>query len=371
MHQLSNRFNGLSSETKTNSNSKVCPQFIATRASKYPNDNSKELDTIPIERYALKNACEFCHQNFADVTNHLKNTNTKCAKLYKSKLYRKNKNSLSSQAIIGVNKAKTQQGPSKHGCESIEHFNKEVIKSIFETTQNDFVGFFCRLFELMYFNQNCQQNMNWCICYPYNERAAVVFDEKNKLKRESTLLTINEKIVNFASKLAVVVDTIIPESPCLCQFDSDSATMLGHPHVCNSTQKCRKWVSFLGQIIRYDVPCAFSEYILTSHDHIGLEIYTAIHHMAYDKRQLAMSYWASLRYKPDGNELKIKLNGDHPPHKCWANQGFEIISDPIIANQTLNTICGKSETIAPTCIEIEYILPVNTTFCSYNDVHDT
>jgi hypothetical protein len=62
----------------------------------------------------------------------------------------------------------------KPGKEKIDHITKDIILQLLDT--HSFTTFCTDLMRLVYFNKNVPQNSNWCIAYPKNGKAGVVFN---------------------------------------------------------------------------------------------------------------------------------------------------------------------------------------------------
>ena len=250
-----------------------------------------ELPAIEYKKY-ICNKCETHFSTKGNLVRHL-NGNTLCKSMYIVKkkldqvLAKTNANNISIQNTNTQNIQNIQNTQNiqnilqpifvKGGKENMKHITKEVVLALLN--MNSFTWICTSLMQSSYFSRLVPENNNWCLVYPNNENAAVVFDhEKNKFKRDSTENTINEKFRNMMELLIPVLLEIIEE---------EEATGF-----LNKTQKRN-----LFRIKHF-----------TNVDELSnesTEIYESIHKMAYKEREIPMETWRKNGYK--GNHLSLKF----------------------------------------------------------------
>ena len=243
---------------------------------------------------ANKHVCVRCSASFSTLSNlnkHL-NTNTMCSindvRTKLDELIKKNSNIVSIQNNTQNNTQNVQNTIQniqniiqplfvKNGKENMKHITKEVVLALLNMTS--FTWICTSLMQSSYFSRLVPENNNWCLAYPNNENAAIVFDhDNNKFKRESTKETINEKFRNMMELLIPVLLEII---------DEEEATGF-----LNKTQKRN----------------LFRIQHFTNVDELSnesTEIYESIHKMAYKQREIPMETWRNNGYK--GNYLSLKF----------------------------------------------------------------
>ena len=165
----------------------------------------------------------------------------------------------------------------KPGEETVQHITKDVILKLLNMPS--FTKICVDLMQDAYFNRKVPKNHNWCLVYPQNEKAAVVFDYNvNKFSRESTSKIINEKFENLMNLLTPVLLEIIEEE--------DKTGFL------NERQK--------RNLFRIKHFCNVDELSNESS-----EIYESIHKLAYNEREIPMKTWDESGLK--GNHLSLKF----------------------------------------------------------------
>ena len=235
--------------------------------------------------------CKICDKAFANkssLTRHMKQTNGKCITISSTEIQRMKQeilneiktelkeNGFSSNITNIVNN--TNFLFVKPGEESVKHITKEVILKLLNMPS--FTKICVDLMQDAYFNRKVPKNHNWCLVYPQNQKAAVMFDyTTNKLDRESTSDTINNKFENLMNLLTPVLLEII---------DEDERT-----DFLNQRQK--------RNLFRIKHFCNVDELSNES-----TEIYEAIHKLAYSERSIPMKTWDESGLT--GNHLSLKFN---------------------------------------------------------------
>ena len=164
----------------------------------------------------------------------------------------------------------------KHGKENLKHITKEIVLALLN--MDSFTWICTNLVESAYFNKMVPENNNWCLVYPNNENAAVVFDhDKNKFKRESTKETINEKFRNMMELLIPVLTEVVDEDEIGSLNRKQKRNLFRLQHFSNVDELSDE----------------------------SSEIYNSIHKMAFKQREIPMETWRKNGYK--GNHLSIKF----------------------------------------------------------------
>jgi hypothetical protein len=162
----------------------------------------------------------------------------------------------------------------KHGDERTDHITKEFLLKILNYTSSQ--KMFVDLMATLYFSSEVPENNNWMLAYPYNENAAVVYDENTKqFKRTSTEQIINEKFSNMIDKLVPLIDEIY-----------------------NSEGELTK-AQRLNILHFYDKECVYD----LSNKYP--DIYNLIRKLAYEQRFIPMTTWKEQGF--NGNHLSIKF----------------------------------------------------------------
>jgi hypothetical protein len=162
----------------------------------------------------------------------------------------------------------------KHGEERIDHITKEFLLKLLNYTSSQ--RMFVDLMATLYFSSEVPENNNWTLAYPYNDKAAIVYDyDAQKFKRTSTEAVINEKFANMINKLVPMMDEI--------KEDYDNLT---------KEQK-------LNLLHFYDKECVYD--ISNQYP----DIYALIHKLAYEQRFVPMTSWKEQGLS--GNHLSIKF----------------------------------------------------------------
>lgn len=165
----------------------------------------------------------------------------------------------------------------KHGKETIGHITKEVLLRLLN--QPSFTWLCTEFMRMLYFNAQAPQNNNWCIAYPKNEEAGVVFDYKEgQFERKSTTQIIDDKFSNMMDLLYPILSEIHDEDEKLNNL--------------NAYQK--------KNIKKY-----FGLYGVTEISTESTEIYNSVHKMAFRSRRVPMTSWRNQGLK--GNHLSLKF----------------------------------------------------------------
>lgn len=164
------------------------------------------------------------------------------------------------------------------GEECVKHITKEVMLELLNMDRFTCICTF--LMQDAYFNRGIPRNHNWCLAYPNNENAAVVFDyNKNEFTRESTQETIHNKFINLMDLLNPVILEIIDEE--------EKTGFL------NKQQKKNLF------LMRHF--CNIENLIEDSR-----EIYESIHKLAFKEKDIPMETWHESGLK--GNHLSLKFH---------------------------------------------------------------
>lgn len=164
----------------------------------------------------------------------------------------------------------------KHGEERIDHITKEFLLKLLNYTSAQ--KMFVELMGTLYFSSEVPENNNWSLAYPYNNKAAIVYDyDKNKFIRTSTEQIINDKFSNMIDKLVPMIDEI--------NKDRDNLTRMQQINILHF----------------YDKECVYD--LSTKYP----EIFELIRKLAYEQRYVPMGSWdeqglngkhLSLKFKP-------------------------------------------------------------------------
>lgn len=165
----------------------------------------------------------------------------------------------------------------KPGEECVKHITKEVLLELLN--MDSFTGICSYLMQDAYFNRKVPKNHNWCLAYPNNDKAAVIFDyNEEQFTRDSTSKIIDNKFNNLMELLRPVVEQIV-----------DEEAKTGY---LNQIQK--------KNLFRIRYFCNIDELSNES-----TEIYETIHKLAYSKRNIPMETWSKSGLK--GNHLSLKF----------------------------------------------------------------
>jgi hypothetical protein len=163
---------------------------------------------------------------------------------------------------------------AKPGEERIDHITKEFLLKVLNYTSSQ--RMFVELMEELYFSSEVPENNNWTLAYPYNDKAAVVYDyDAQKFKRTSTEAVINEKFANMINKLVPVMEEI--------KEDFDNLTKEQQLNIRH----------FFDKECVYDISVQYPE------------IYNLVHKLAYEKRFVPMKSWKEQGLS--GNHLSLKF----------------------------------------------------------------
>lgn len=161
----------------------------------------------------------------------------------------------------------------KHGEEKIDHITKEFLLKLLNYASSQ--KMFFDLMEQFYFSREVPENNNWMLAYPYNDKAAVVYDhDKEKFTRASTEKTINDKFSNMIDKLVGMIDEI---------REGEELTRNQQLNV----------LHFLDKECVYDLSEQYPE------------IFGLMHKLGYDKREIPMASWKEQGL--DAKHLSIKF----------------------------------------------------------------
>jgi hypothetical protein len=227
--------------------------------------------------------CEKCGHKFSNKGNLKKHTEnlTKCT--IKNNFEKLNKKidkaikNVGNNNIIINNSTNNNYVFAKNGEECLKHITKEVLLELLN--MDSFSGICVNLMQDAYFNRGVPKNHNWCLAYPYNKNAGIVFDnEKLEFFKESTSKTIDTKFSNLMELLTPLLLEIIEEE--------DQTGFL------NIKQK--------RNLFRMKHFCNVDELSTESS-----EIYESIHKMAYIQRIIPMETWRKEGFK--GNHLSLKF----------------------------------------------------------------
>lgn len=162
----------------------------------------------------------------------------------------------------------------KHGDERIDHITKEFLLKLLNYTSAQ--RMFVELMANLYFSSEAPENNNWSLAYPYNGKAAIVFDyETNKFIRTSTEDIINQKFSNMIDKLVPMIDEI--------NKDRENLTRMQQINILHF----------------YDKECVYE--LSKKYP----DIYALIQKLAYEQRYVPMKTWKEQGFS--GRHLSIKF----------------------------------------------------------------
>lgn len=241
------------------------------------------------------NECHLCHKIFVNkssLTRHLKTVGNKCQQLidfqtakdqFKKEIKNEILEELKKSKMLSITNNVINSSVSnnflfaKPGDECMKHITKEVI---LELLNKKFEHICVALMQDAYFNRGVPKNHNWCLAYPNNDKAAVVFNyDKNEFVRESTEETINRKFTNLLELLTPVLLEIIEEE--------DQTGFL------NKTQRAN--------LIRLQY---FSNVEKLSEE--AKALHSDIRKVAHENRKIPMKTWDESGLK--GNHLSLKFH---------------------------------------------------------------
>ena len=163
----------------------------------------------------------------------------------------------------------------KHGQERIDHITKEFLLKLLDTSSSP--RMFVDLMATLYFSEEVPENNNWSLAYPYNAKAAIVFDyETNEFVRTSNENTINEKFSNMIDKIVPLIDEIYE--------DKENLTRKQHLNILHF----------------YDKECMYN---LSEQ---CPDIYELIRKLAFEQRFIPMKTWKDSGF--NGKNLSIDFD---------------------------------------------------------------
>jgi hypothetical protein len=230
-----------------------------------------------------KYVCDFCKEDFSSkqtLERHKKNSNTKCS------MFRIIQSTLADQKMLSITNVVNNNNSvlnninnlifAKPGEENVKHITKEVI---LELLNKKFENICVTLMQDAYFNRRVPKNHNWCLAYPNNGKAAVVFNyDQNEFIRDSTEETINVKFANLLELLSPIFTEIVDEE--------------NQTGFLNKTQRAN--------LIRLQY---FSNIDKLSQE--AKPLHDDIRKIAYDNRKIPMKTWDDSGFK--GNHLSLKF----------------------------------------------------------------
>jgi hypothetical protein len=243
------------------------------------------------------NQCHLCHKVFvskSSLTRHIKNVGNKCQQWvdfqsikeqFKKELKTEILDELKKNKLLSITNNVINSSVSntnnylfaKPGDECMKHITKEVI---LELLNKKFENICVTLMQEAYFNRRVPKNHNWCLAYPNNDKAAVVFNyDKNEFVRESTEETINKKFSNLLELLTPVLLEIIDE-------ENETGFL-------NKTQRAN--------LIRLQY---FAHVEKLSDE--AKALHDDIRKIAHDNRKIPMKTWDDAGFK--GNHLSLKFH---------------------------------------------------------------
>lgn len=169
---------------------------------------------------------------------------------------------------------------AKHGEECVKHITREVVLELLN--MDSFTGICTTLMKDAYFNRTVPKNHSWCLVYPNNEKAAVMFDfDKNKFEREMNTKVIDEKFANLMQLMTPVFLEIIEEE--------EKTGFL------NTKQK--------RNLFRIKHFCNVDELSAES-----TEIYESVRKMAFKEKSVPMKTWIASGLEAKHLSLKFKAD---------------------------------------------------------------